>query len=892
MPCAGALPIPPQNEVSASQHQEIMAILRSFESAGGQLGILSLCRQLLAIFLSVGWVSKMCLGNDFVGIHPSNRNGLGVITQDVYELGGDILSAGWDDKECAGAICIEEAPSCKDINKFSQKVVRESCGKLPPIREHELRYGALACNHTVLFLRCVLHGMACDLESLEKICRNGLLSLGALSEVDELFGIRAERGMTWEVVHWKVGAYYGAPALALISEARNVGAQLARRENPFQVLKRAWLLSVSMDQVDWAAISTIVQRSKPPCAHYVSKLLAFVKFCSGGRDGWALEWLVRIYRANSLGSMRREIDPEFWEALAVAETGVGETPALKCAMILDNITAPGDTVKAGICQWLKVGDTGVFRKEKKKDLIRECEVFLKTTIQIMHKVDGWSGRAQEGIANNFAPGFSRPPPPAPDAAEEVLTPELASLLAAKRVVAWLLERQKTTGDSFNSLRGIGFQFLQDVSSYCPDLLSLVEDIPAVKTFEKDLLPPDPTGAGSKKAEKTETGQAARASCNLTESALTGSKIDTVDALHAKGFKEGSFVRTKGAPDLWKITGVEFHPGGTDLVCVEDAVSKDAKGTPRQAHKHSLNTFLSNFCLPKPGYENDCLHAWEALPNRRAEDSEQWHRSLARADILVALRSVAQMYADKNTDVSYMLNLHDAPKRLHAAKDIAKNTLVLVPLTNIIKEKKAPKKSDLEDGEQDLTTQAEDSDSDEKKDKDPSPYKCTFKKGLGGQLAADWEFFLMKPNFKDAARATGKTEDKVALFWKVLETSDSEKVNMQVDYVGINTLCHISKDIPSLGTRKRKFDGKTAPGPDATVMESSAHAAELSLPVLVNHKDIKVGCPLYVFKEKEQEESDDEKRPKAITKREVFAKALEEPLRRPKTKRGLSGILRG
>ena len=84
---------------------------------------------------------------------------MGVPWQGVYDLAADILKAGWSDKECLQALCVEEAPLKTDVVDFSSEVVRQSNGMLPPVCREQVRFGALACNHTVLFLRCVKHGM-------------------------------------------------------------------------------------------------------------------------------------------------------------------------------------------------------------------------------------------------------------------------------------------------------------------------------------------------------------------------------------------------------------------------------------------------------------------------------------------------------------------------------------------------------------------------------------------------------------------------------------------------------------------------------------------------------------------------------------------------------------
>ena len=70
-----------------------------------------------------------------------------------------------DDRECELALCVEEEPGSDAILRFNEKLTLQSGGRLPPVVKTQMRYGAISCNHTVLFLRCVAHRMASDDEA-------------------------------------------------------------------------------------------------------------------------------------------------------------------------------------------------------------------------------------------------------------------------------------------------------------------------------------------------------------------------------------------------------------------------------------------------------------------------------------------------------------------------------------------------------------------------------------------------------------------------------------------------------------------------------------------------------------------------------------------------------
>ena len=218
---------------------------------------------------------------------------MGVHVENVYELGSDIKDVGWDDAETARAIAIEIKPGTDELLDFNDKLVSESCGRLPPFDREKVRYAALSCNHTHLFLRCVAAGLPSDDQTMSV---SGRLSVAAFAQHDEDFASAIQNGLTWEILSWKVREHY-PEAIPLISEARNVGGQVNRRENEMQILKKIHNLAAKAESQglvpDWAKIKRAVCRSKPPCKQMVPELCFFVQKNGGGKSGWALQHLAQ-----------------------------------------------------------------------------------------------------------------------------------------------------------------------------------------------------------------------------------------------------------------------------------------------------------------------------------------------------------------------------------------------------------------------------------------------------------------------------------------------------------------------------------------------------------------------------------------------------------------------
>ena len=156
---------------------------------------------------------------------------MGVHVENVYELGGDIKDVGWDESETARAIAIEIKPGSQEVFEFNDRLAKESGGKLPGVDKEKLRYGALSCNHTHLFLRCVVAEMPCEDKAMSI---GGHLAVAAFAQNDQDFAHAIQNGLIWEVLSWKVREYY-PDSVGLIAEARNIGGQVNRRENEMEV---------------------------------------------------------------------------------------------------------------------------------------------------------------------------------------------------------------------------------------------------------------------------------------------------------------------------------------------------------------------------------------------------------------------------------------------------------------------------------------------------------------------------------------------------------------------------------------------------------------------------------------------------------------------------------
>ena len=168
-------------------NRKIVSLIEDAKREGGK--IVMIVDAILAILLTAKLAHRQTLPPSVVGIHPANRDGLGVSATEVHALGVDITAMGWSPEACSHAVCIE-ADTEGAIIDFTMKVKNESEG-LASCTASEISYGSLF--HTNQVLCCVLAGIASQHGSL---CSDGRMSKGMLAERQRLVqGVRR-----WSVV--------------------------------------------------------------------------------------------------------------------------------------------------------------------------------------------------------------------------------------------------------------------------------------------------------------------------------------------------------------------------------------------------------------------------------------------------------------------------------------------------------------------------------------------------------------------------------------------------------------------------------------------------------------------------------------------------------------------
>ena len=265
---------------------QIEALIKEAEAGN----IVNKAREILGLLQQHNVAVTMRLSPSVVGVHPLNRDGLGVNAHDVHQLLSDIVDVGWSESQVSG-VCVDATGAVKQYNA---DLMKSTDGMLPVFACNDsIKYASLAASHTNQALRCII-GQARHQD--ERLTIHGLLNLEKVRLKDPAMAKACEVGILWLVLPSTLLDRHQGLA-ALIQSSYNCAGQIARAESEVQVLRRlhscwhgASLAGPVGQHVDFALIKQKVLRSKPPCANAIAFMYSFMlKTCGGTSASILLE---------------------------------------------------------------------------------------------------------------------------------------------------------------------------------------------------------------------------------------------------------------------------------------------------------------------------------------------------------------------------------------------------------------------------------------------------------------------------------------------------------------------------------------------------------------------------------------------------------------------------
>ena len=330
--------------LSAEVERQVAALIEG--SKNGEFLVRNV-QEIFSILRRNSLLTTMRIPPRAVGVHPQNRDGAALVTQDVHELLESIVQVGFTPSR-VNAIGIEVASEGE--REFNKQLVMSAGSQLGQMDSEALKALSLSGSHTNWALRLVASGSphASDIISV-----NGHVSFELVEKRDKCLADHAHEGLTWQIIASEVGRRF--PELLQMVQA-SCNATLQKTESELQLLRRvcSLLSKVADGKPDYKLIKKQALASKPPCGDSLAGIYAFalkphvsmilngsyilfedqnmsifVRF-SGGATAWMVTETESFVRANGYP---RTLGPAFWDELAADAKFSDQVPCLRHAIL-------------------------------------------------------------------------------------------------------------------------------------------------------------------------------------------------------------------------------------------------------------------------------------------------------------------------------------------------------------------------------------------------------------------------------------------------------------------------------------------------------------------------------------------------------------------------------
>ena len=339
---------------------KIAAMISAAESSGN---IVKATREILQLLKNEGIAVEMRIQPNLIGVHPKNRDGLGVSLNDTETLLSNIFDLGFSEAEIS-AICVE---ANAEIKSYNMELM--STTMLPSYIQDNVKYASLSASHTNQCLRLVLANAT---HSDSRLTVDGRLSIEKISSKDSGLASACRTGISWLVLPCYLMEDH--PTLpSLIQSAMNSAGQISRSESELQVLRRLhnyWLDETKkvgpQGRVDFNEVRRRAMASKPPCGNWLAPMYAFVLKHSGGQNASYLASTELFLRTQPCPV--KVLGREFFDCLSCDIKGaVDQFVRVRHAIL-----------KAGYCIGLPVPDVKrLLMKEKDQNLSKAEAIILE-----------------------------------------------------------------------------------------------------------------------------------------------------------------------------------------------------------------------------------------------------------------------------------------------------------------------------------------------------------------------------------------------------------------------------------------------------------------------------------------------------------------------------------
>ena len=348
---------------------EINEKIDEYEAISDKGLLQALVEWILIFMLERGFAVKERVRPEYVGVHPCNRGGTGLVASSVVALLQFILRNGWSWRMVSKASAVEIAPDDTAIQEFNDRLVKNSGGLLAS-RTHEIRLASLECSHTTASLNCIRTG--CKHPGSLIADQTGKLSIARCEERSREMARAVKEGIEYTVIKHQVATR--VPRLcALLSKAGNLDHEAYQHETTWQVLFHMHSASQAPN-ADWDTICAEIAAHKPSLQPVLNSMGRFVEKWSGGADAPLLHNVDRFVK--TLANVRT-LPPVVYAT--VADIDLAEAPTYIEAAFKAMLNCPVRYLDktTGQSRLLNSGDLHAI-VDKCKAIVLECDTLLRT----------------------------------------------------------------------------------------------------------------------------------------------------------------------------------------------------------------------------------------------------------------------------------------------------------------------------------------------------------------------------------------------------------------------------------------------------------------------------------------------------------------------------------
>lgn len=291
-----------------------LAKIKEFIAAAEQGALAESMSQCMTFMQEAGLMVSMVLKPMLIGVHHSNRDGMGIDCNHLQTLISNISSLGYvaSGQQSFEKVCVElsDDPDSDRTRDFNVRLSAESCGKLPApdYGGSKIRFATVMGSHGNMAARAI---EAKCLHPDERLTFNGRLDP---LRIPSKWKDDIERGSEWKVISSSVSRQV-PQLLCLLQAAGNCQQQVAKNEDEIQMLLKT-LAIVNGRKCIWDDVASQVLRSKPRCGPSCPYIFQFIVKYGGSHHLKEAESFIRAH-----GNASRELGAAVWECLAMDMKG-------------------------------------------------------------------------------------------------------------------------------------------------------------------------------------------------------------------------------------------------------------------------------------------------------------------------------------------------------------------------------------------------------------------------------------------------------------------------------------------------------------------------------------------------------------------------------------------